>query len=154
VVGRRRRRGLGARFGTLVHAVLAGIALDADAATVARATELHTRLLGATDEERDTAITSVADALAHPLLRRAAAAARQGRCRREVAIVLPLDDGVLVEGVADLVFAEDGRWTVVDFKTDVEIGERLPEYRRQVALYVRAVGAATSDAVRGVLLRV
>ncbi|HEY2385731.1 MAG TPA: UvrD-helicase domain-containing protein [Candidatus Binatia bacterium] len=154
VAGRRRRRGLGARFGTLVHAVLAGIALDAEAATVARSTALHARLLGATDEERDAATASVADALAHPLLQRAAAAARAGRCRREVAVVLPLDGGVLAEGVADLVFAEDGHWTVVDFKTDVEIGERLPEYRRQVALYARAVAAATTDAVQGVLLRV
>ncbi len=150
----RRRRALGARFGTLVHAVLAAIAFEADGTTVARATELHARLLGASDEEREVATGAVTAALAHPLLRRAAAAARAGRCRREIPVTVPLDDGALVEGVADLAFAEDGQWTVVDFKTDVEIGERLAEYRRQVSLYVRGVAAATASPVRGVLLRV
>ena len=79
--------------------------------------------------------------------------ARAGRCRREVPLVLRLEDGVLVEGVADLAFAEDGCWTVVDFKTDVELGSRLAEYRRQVALYARAIAAATGQPATAVLLR-
>ena len=59
-------------------------------------------------------------------MRRAAAAAE---CRREAALAVTLDDGTLVEGVADLAFLDtsgDGaaRWTVVDFKTDREIGGR------------------------------
>jgi ATP-dependent exoDNAse (exonuclease V) beta subunit len=56
--------------------------------------------------------------------------------------------------VIDAAFLEDGGWTVVDFKTDVELGGRLEEYRRQVALYVDAVARATGVAARGVLLRV
>ena len=90
-------------------------------------------------------------ALAHPVLRRAAAART---CRREVPIALTLDDGVLVEGVVDAAFVDDGGWTVVDFKTDVELGGRIEEYRRQVALYARAIARATGASVRGVLLRV
>jgi ATP-dependent exoDNAse (exonuclease V) beta subunit len=93
-------------------------------------------------------------ALAHPLLRRAAAAARAGRCRREAPLALVLADGTLVEGVADLAFEEDGATTVVDFKTDVEIVGRLDDYRRQVALYAEAVARATGRPARGVLLRV
>jgi len=60
-----------------------------------------------------------------------------------------------VEGVIDAAFLEDGEgWTVVDFKTDVEIAGRLEEYRGQVALYAEAVGQATGMRARGVLLRV
>jgi ATP-dependent exoDNAse (exonuclease V) beta subunit len=142
----------GTRFGTLVHAVLAAAALDADRASVADVTALQGRLLGATDEEVEAAIETTVRALAHPVMRRAAAAGAV-RCRRESPVGLTLD-GVLVEGVVDAAFLEDdGAWTVVDFKTDVEIAGRLDEYRRQVALYAQAVAHATQRAARGVLLR-
>ena len=68
----------------------------------------------------------------------------------------------LVEGVADLVFQPDAEsaWTVLDFKTDSRPSED-PEfqasqarYRRQVALYARAVERATGQPARGVLLYV
>ena len=106
----------GARFGTLVHTVLATVDLDADGAAIARLATLNARLVGASSDERDAATATAAYALTHPLLRRAAAAARQGRCRREVPVALRVDD-VLVEGVVDLAFCEDECWTVVDFKT-------------------------------------
>jgi ATP-dependent exoDNAse (exonuclease V) beta subunit len=104
--------------------------------------------------ERDSAAAVAVAALAHPLLRRAAAAALDGRCRRESAIVVRLEDGMLIESVADLAFQEIDSWTVVDFKTDYELGERLEAYRRQVAVYLRGIERATSAKVRGVLLRV
>jgi ATP-dependent exoDNAse (exonuclease V) beta subunit len=61
---------------------------------------------------------------------------------------------VLVEGVVDAAFLEDEAWTVVDFKTDVEIAGRLDEYTRQVGLYAAAVARATGRTARGVLLRI
>jgi ATP-dependent helicase/nuclease subunit A len=101
----------------------------------------------------DAAVTTVVDALSHPLMRRAAAVST-GSLRREVPIMLRLDDGTLAEGVVDLAFLEEGSdftgWTVVDFKTDLELGR--PEYSNQVALYVEAVVRATSLMARGVLL--
>jgi ATP-dependent exoDNAse (exonuclease V) beta subunit len=87
-------------------------------------------------------------------MRRAAAAAARGRCRREVALAVRLDDGALVEGVADLVFEDDDGWTVVDFKTDRDVAVRLPEYRWQLAAYARAVAEATARPVRAVVLAV
>jgi ATP-dependent exoDNAse (exonuclease V) beta subunit len=67
-----------------------------------------------------------------------------------------VEDGSLLEGVADLAFRETdeagARWTVVDFKTDPEIAARRAEYERQVRLYVEAVAAATGEPARGVLL--
>jgi ATP-dependent exoDNAse (exonuclease V) beta subunit len=73
-------------------------------------------------------------------------------------MVLAMPDGSLVEGVLDLAFreadAEGPVWTVVDFKTDVEIGGRREDYERQVGLYARAVSVATGERARAVLLSV
>ncbi len=43
-------------------------------------------------------------------------------------------------------------WTVVDFKTDLELASRKAEYEVQLRLYVAAVSAATGEPARGVLL--
>ncbi len=146
----------GVRFGVLVHALLAAVDLDADAAAVDAAARLQARLVGAASDEAVAAAATVAQALAHPVIRRAAAAAQAGRCRREVALALTLDDGTLVEGVADLAFCDDAQapWTVVDFKTDREIAGRLPEYRVQLAAYAEAVSRATGRGARAVVLHV
>jgi ATP-dependent exoDNAse (exonuclease V) beta subunit len=141
----------GARFGTLVHAVLAAVALDAAPEQVAATAVLQGRILGAEPHEVAAATEVAAHALQHPLLRRAAAAET---CRRETAVLERLDDGTLVEGVVDAAFADADGWTVVDFKTDAELGARAAVYRRQVALYARAIARATGRPARGVLLRV
>ena len=141
----------GKRFGTLVHAVLAVVDLDAGPEEVARVAALEGRLLGASAEETSAATGTVVRALAHPLVRRAASA---GSCRRETPVAIRLDDGVVVEGVVDAAFLENGVWTVIDFKTDVEIAGRLGEYRRQVALYAAAIARATGAPARAVLLQI
>ena len=144
----------GARFGMLVHAVLASVPLDADPAAIRATAALHARVLGATDAESDGAAELAVRALAHPVLVRAAAAARRGLCRRETPVAVEID-GVLVEGVVDAAFrdADDGPWTVVDFKTDVQLGARREDYVRQVGLYARAIAEATGAPVRAVLLQ-
>ena len=106
--------------------------------------------MGAPSDEVAAAAACVAAALAHPLLRRAAGA---GRLARETPLAIALDDGTLVEGVVDAAFEEPAGWTVVDFKTDVELTARLPEYQRQVALYARAIAQATGKPARAVLLQ-
>ena len=53
----------------------------------------------------------------------------------------------------DLAFEERGVWTVVDFKTDREIGaDGIERYRRQVALYASAIPRSTSLSASGILL--
>ena len=146
----------GKRFGTLVHAVLSVVDLNADAKGIQEAAELQGRLFGATSEEVTAATETVTRALSHPLMRRAAAASLAGRCRRETPIAMRLEDGVIVEGIVDLAFVDEsdpGTWIVVDFKTDFEISGRLDEYREQVALYARGISRATGLAVKGVMLR-
>jgi ATP-dependent exoDNAse (exonuclease V) beta subunit len=131
---------------------LATINLNAERKDVAAHAEIHARLLGASDAERDAAVEVTTSALAQPLLRRAALANAHGQCRREAAIVVRLEDETLVECIADLAFCEADEWVVIDFKTDGDLGAHEQRYRRQVALYVRGIGEATSAKTRGHLL--
>jgi ATP-dependent exoDNAse (exonuclease V) beta subunit len=144
----------GRRFGTLVHAVLAEIALDATPAALERAAAVQGRYLGSTEDEIEAAARAVGEALQHPVLRRAAQAG--DRCRREVPVSLRLEDGTVLDGVVDLAFVEDNdSWTVVDFKTDLGIGgESRAAYEAQVRLYARAISEATGRPTRAVLLYV
>ncbi len=144
----------GAAFGTLVHALLAAVPLDAGESAVSQMASLQARMLGMGSGEARAAAVRVSAALAHDILRRA------GRCRgahlrRETPLSLLTASGELAEGIVDLAFREDpGGWTVVDFKTDADIEARLTEYRRQVGLYCAAITRATGVEATGVVLRV
>ena len=138
-------RPAGPRFGTLVHAALATVALDATAAQIDESVSLQARILGAPPDEARAATALVAAALAHPLMARAREAWHAGRCRRETPVTWRQPDGSLIEGVVDLAFEDGEGWTVVDFKTDTEIAAGLAAYRRQVALYASTIARATGD---------
>jgi ATP-dependent helicase/nuclease subunit A len=144
----------GRRFGVLVHALLASAPLDATRDQIASLAAVHSRVLGATDEERECAVNVVVHALQHEVFERARAAAAAGRaCRREVPITIPREH-VLVDGQVDLTFDTGEAWTVVDFKTDAELGDSEPLYRAQVALYVDALSAITGRPASGMILRI
>ena len=148
------KRPKGTRFGVLVHALLATVDLG-DPESVPSHAEVQARLLGATEKERDAAVKAVTAALEHPLLRRAvsASSAAAGSCRRETPLLVKLEDGTLLECVADLAILDESGWTVVDFKTDAEPGPRLDRYRYQVALYARGIEEATGVKARAVLMK-
>jgi ATP-dependent helicase/nuclease subunit A len=161
----------GKRFGTLVHSILAQIALDADSPAIAAQASFFGRAFDAPPTEVTAAITAAAAALASPLMRRASAASI---VRREAPLLLKLATirnptetanpaetanapaSTIVEGVADLAFVEDrdgvARWIVVDFKTDFDLDRRVAEYRTQLALYLRAITQATAMPAAGYLL--
>ena len=66
-----------------------------------------------------------------------------------------MPNGSLAEGIVDLAFEEEGRWIVVDYKTDWELaGVDEARYRRQIALYASAIAQATGLPATGVLVRV
>jgi ATP-dependent helicase/nuclease subunit A len=140
----------GKRFGVLVHALLAAVPFTATESEVEQLAKLHAKLLAAPDNERDEAAQIVTRVLAHRLIADARAAAA---VRREAPISIVID-GALVDGQIDLAFETAAGWTVVDFKTDAEIGASEDVYRRQVALYAHAVATITRRPARGVLLRV
>ena len=151
---RRGRRPAGARFGALVHAVLAAVPLDAGPDGIEQIAALQGRLLGAVEREVHAAAEAAAAGLAHPFFDRVRRAAAAGECRREAPVTMRGDDGVLVEGVVDLAFRDGGVWVVVDFKTDQELESALDVYRRQVQLYADMVARATGSPARPVLMRV
>jgi ATP-dependent helicase/nuclease subunit A len=144
----------GPRFGALVHAVLASVALDGDLGTVQRLATIHGRILGAPQEEIVAAAEAVRTALAHAVFDRARQAAQQGRCRREAPIAWRDPDGLLIEGVVDLAFGQAEGWTVIDFKTDEEFRGNEPAYQRQVGMYATAIQVANGAPVSAILMRV
>ncbi len=126
--------------------------LDASAESIAQLLELAARSIGAPSEERDAARVAVKAALAHPLLRRARAAAR---CHREYPVTLELEGGGLLDGVIDLAFVENGTWIIVDFKTDIGVNSELREsYTRQLQWYGYALTRITGLPARAFLLGV
>ncbi|HMD05824.1 MAG TPA: 3'-5' exonuclease, partial [Candidatus Binatus sp.] len=143
----------GKRFGTLVHLTMLRAPIDADARQIRKTAESAAKMIGATADEVAAAATAVESALKSPLMLRAKAAQT---VMRECPLMIKLEDGTAVEGVADLAFAEntgDGAvWTVVDFKTDVEVAPRLDEYRTQIRFYVRAVRESTGRPASGAIL--
>lgn len=142
---------LGKRFGTLVHDLLATLPLDSKPKEIDQAANVRGRILGATKEEMDHAVSAVAAALAHPMMKKARAAKE---IRRECGISLRAETGELIEGVIDMAFsdAKTGEWTVVDYKTDADPTARQAEYEMQLHLYRSAIESATGEKVHAVLL--
>jgi ATP-dependent helicase/nuclease subunit A len=143
----------GKRFGTLVHAALATVPLESSAPALEALVGTHGRIVGAAPEEVAAALSVVDAVLRHPLVEAARGAERAGRCHRELPVTM-LDGDLLLEGVADLAFEQDGAMVVVDFKTDRPDPVTLDRYARQVRTYAAAIQRATSKPVRPVLLLV
>jgi ATP-dependent helicase/nuclease subunit A len=125
------------------------VPFTAGRAVIERLARSHCRLLGATDDEVAAASDAVARALSHPLVERAAAAER---CYRELPVTLRTDDGRMLEGVIDLAFVENGRWTVLDFKTDADLSAKREHYMRQLRWYGLALSRLTREPVTANLL--
>jgi ATP-dependent exoDNAse (exonuclease V) beta subunit len=135
-----------------VHAILRDAGLDAAAPErIAALARLHGRLLRVGSDEVDAASQAVASALNHPVFERARHASR---FHRELPLAARIEDGVLLEGIADLAFLEDGAWTVVDFKTDAWLAAAQTRYERQLRWYAHALSRVTGLPASGLLLRV
>jgi ATP-dependent exoDNAse (exonuclease V) beta subunit len=147
----------GVGFGLLVHGVLARAPFGAEQGMIVDLAAVEGRALGLSDDDVRAAAAAVRRLLAHDLLVRASAADARGECRRETPVTYIEDAaaGVLIDGVVDLAFEEDGRWIVIDYKTDREIiasGEE--RYRRQVGLYATAIAQTTGKPASGILVRI
>ena len=141
-------RPTGTRFGTLVHTVLRDVDLGAKQDAVTRLVQLHSRLLGATEEEVKAAVEAVVSALDHPLLKRAAAA---GQCHREFPLIIKVNGKEIVEGTIDLAFEQSGRWIVIDFKTDLTSGNQAV-YQCQLEWYIYGLTWISKQSAEGWLL--
>ena len=141
----------GPRFGTLVHAVLATIPLDATVDLIQRVAATQARIINASADEIQAASAVVSAVLRHDLMTRVRASAL---VKRETPVSWLQKDGTLIEGVLDLAFDETDRTIVVDFKTDHELAAGEMRYRTQLHQYVTAVSRATGRSAAGILFRV
>ncbi len=140
-------RAKGARFGTLLHAVLRDAGWNAGPAELERLAALHAVICAATPEERQDAAAAAAVVLRHPLLARAAASARS---HRELPITFRLSATRVLEGVIDLAWVENGRWQVVDYKAE----DQVAKYQNQLRWYIHALASMTGMPAEGTLLQV
>ena len=153
-------RPFGPRFGTLVHATLATVPLDASERVIRAVAQAQGRILPTAgrepyaDEEVYAAVEVVTSLLADPLFDLVRQADRAGRCDRELPIVWKAPDGTLVEGTIDLAFEDLTGLTIVDFKTDRELSTDLERYTRQLTVYCQALGTIRNTTARGILARV
>ena len=146
--------------------MLRDVPLSGEAERIRDLARLHGALIGSTAAEVEAAEAVVTAALASP----AAEAARSSqRLLRETPFLLPLAGEAehrIIEGAIDLAYLDgDGRWIVVDWKTDlgdldtpavagsngndVSRGER---YRRQVRWYCHALEQLTGTPASGCLV--
>jgi hypothetical protein len=153
-------RPFGPRFGTLVHATLATVPLDATERVIAAVARAQGRILPTpgkdpyVEEEVYAVVEIVSSLLRDPLFDRVRQAERAGRCDRELPIAWKTPDGTLIEGTIDLAFQDVTGLTVIDFKTDRELSADLDRYRRQLTVYCHALGMVRNTNVRGILARV
>lgn len=145
------KRPSGIRFGTLVHTILRDVSFNASAAAVRDLAQLHARLLDAPEDEIRAAAKTVRDTLKHPLM---LAAASAERCHREAPFLVEVEEGEILEGTIDMLFFNEGLWTVVDFKTDADLDEMGERYRQQLGWYLFAVERMMKAPVEGVLLSI
>ncbi|MDB4991657.1 MAG: ATP-dependent nuclease, subunit, partial [Myxococcaceae bacterium] len=150
----------GTRFGVLVHALFEHAVLGEGADSLAELMAVARyvgRSLGATEPERERAVSDVKLALGHPLFARIHAAKLRAELFREAPVTVCTAAGELREGAVDLAFREPiaggSQVVIVDFKTDVELGD-LTVYGTQLALYADALERALSEPVRCILFRV
>ncbi len=139
----------GARLGTLVHSVMERVTKGQDVAQAAE--DMFARNI-ITPEEKEAILKNreMAEAfLRTPLYKRIKASPR---VLREQSFNLQVDahsvgfEGtgkMLVQGILDLAFLEDGQWVLVDYKTD-RVSEQTVEktaqgYAVQLDLYARAL---------------
>jgi ATP-dependent exoDNAse (exonuclease V) beta subunit len=94
-------------------------------------------------DRQDEVHELVAQCLASPSIARAVAAEQ---CWREVPFTIPWEDGLAV-GRIDLLFVEDGRIVIVDYKTDAvspdAIEEAVESHHNQAEVYAAAARKAT-----------
>ena len=157
-VTRKTREAKGPRFGTLVHMLFRDTALGASRDAIETLAHMHQRLLAATDDELDAAVTAVFTAFAHPLLKKAQESERVYR-ELPVASLVPqtVDGKTHHRRRRHRIWhssLRDDAWVIVDFKTDVDTATRRDRYRRQVAWYVYAIEKATGQRAVGWLLHV
>ncbi len=143
-------RGRGASWGRVLHRMLEVVMKDDQVALAPLARNLL-RDEGRAQEDLTEVVEWVERVKETRLWNRARAAER-------VLVEVPFavsENDVLLRAVADLVFLENGRWIVVDYKSDATEGrldQLVAHYRSQIETYARIWHQQTGEETVGVLL--
>ena len=135
----------GVAFGRLVHVILAKLEppVPERLESLREESIAYARTLDLGDDDTALATELIRNSMSGGILARAAAASRRWR---ELPFMFELD-GRMIRGFIDLVFEEEGKLTLVDFKTDKvaapEAYERASFYANQGGAYVMGLEAAT-----------
>jgi ATP-dependent exoDNAse (exonuclease V) beta subunit len=137
----------GRKYGDFVHALLAQAEFPFDRTEIEARATAH--LIGArmTAADREQVVDTVIRTLSHPLL---LAAFQAERVHREYPVTYEAD-GIVYEGVIDLVWFDGVRWTVIDYKTGP--GDE-PRHRRQIAFYGTVIRTTMDAPVRLIVLEI
>jgi ATP-dependent exoDNAse (exonuclease V) beta subunit len=65
--------------------------------------------------------------------------AKRSDCSVETPFAFAESSNAILSGVIDLLFDHEGRWQIVDYKTDVDSPELVPSYQAQLKMYERAL---------------
>ncbi|MBS5932256.1 MAG: UvrD-helicase domain-containing protein [Clostridiales bacterium] len=156
----------GARRGTVYHKVLECIPL-LDEPTVAKIQDATRQLVEKTilTEEEEAVVNpyQIVAFMKSDIAKRMELAGRQGRIHREQQFVFSMkaneirpdfmsEEPILVQGIIDCFFEEDGQIVIVDYKTDhipKENGEEIlrSRYKVQLDYYQRAIEQTTGKKV-------
>ena len=120
-------------FGSAVHDALEIVDLTAPVAQQRGQIEQFIARTGLSDGDKRRAVELVGNALDSELLARAR---RADQVYRELPFTQVVGEG-LMEGKIDLLFCENGRWVLVDYKTDARI--EVAKYTRQLQAYEAAL---------------
>ena len=157
----------GAARGTVYHTLLSRLDLTDEAVTTGEglARQLKECVAKGFLTENEAAVIiprQILTLLQSPIGHRLIAAAKRSQIRREQPFTMsvpasairpewPEDETVLIQGIIDVWFEEDGRLIVLDYKTDkVSADEDLIDrYRVQLDLYAEALKRSTGKTVAG-----
>ncbi|MET3719199.1 UvrD-helicase domain-containing protein [Arthrobacter sp. UYEF21] len=136
----------GADFGTALHRLMdvSGLHADDGFGGLARTVALQFGLESATDLE-----ACARSAMSAVPVRRAA----ERRHWNELPVAVERD-GVVIEGIIDLLYREDdGSLVIIDFKTDVQMSEATQSaYWQQLGLYAELLAETTGEQVSELVL--
>jgi ATP-dependent helicase/nuclease subunit A len=120
-------------FGSAVHDALEMVDLAATTAQQRSQIEQFVARTGLNDGDKRRAIELVTNALGSELFTRAR---RADQVYRELPFTQVVGEG-LMEGKIDLLFRENGRWVLVDYKTDARV--EVAKYTQQLRAYETAL---------------
>jgi ATP-dependent helicase/nuclease subunit A len=80
--------------------------------------------------------------------------AKKSDCSAEAPFSFAENPNALLSGVIDLLYGHEGRWQIIDYKTDVDSSHHVTSYQSQLKMYEQALASIGIQEVRSTIERV